>query len=416
MTMRGLVLLLLFPLTAAAQDCASAALQSREAFLYGRFEVRMQSAEGSGLVSSFFLYNRDVNCNWPAVNNEIDIEMTGNLNGSVQFTTHYPFLQSYTYIHPLDFNPHAGLHDYAIEWEPEAVRWFVDGELAYVQDAAYVGGLQHPMRLMMNLWAADSPAWVGPWTFMEAQSVYDEISVYAYTPGEGTAGTADNFSLVWTDACDVLDPERWETNELETFSGNFCTFTSTNLAQVEGQIHFNLTPPLPTTTTPVTFQLDASTTPAGPGDVVYLNGTFNNWCGTCAPMVLVDGTYTRTETLPSGEHEYLFTVNGWSTIGGAPLGSSCDFLPCDEYGNYGVAVLSGQPSTTLPAHCWASCFDCTTCPADGNGDGFVTVTDLMFVLSNFGCLGNCPGDLTADLVVSVSDLLLLLNGFGEPCE
>ena len=399
----GALILALTPVFGAtAQVCSSASLQSREAFLYGRFEVRMQSAEGSGLVSSFFLFNRDVQCNWPAVNNEIDIEMTGNMNASVQFTTHYPFLDSDTHIHPVPFNPHAALHDYAFEWEPGVVRWFVDGELAFVQDAPAVATLQYPMRLMMNLWAANSPSWVGPWTAesMPAHSAYDEIAVYAYTPGSGSAGTDNAFTLLWSDACDALDPMRWETQELEAFTGNFCTFSSASLEADSGQIHFHLTEPPPPTTTLVTFALDASTTPAVPGDVVYLNGTFNNWCGTCAPMSLIDGTYTRTEALPTGQHEYLFTVNGWSTIGGAPLGSPCDHIPCDGYGNYGVAVLADMPDTALPVHCWGSCLDCTTCPAD---------------LAQFGCHGNCPGDLTHDLVVSVADLLLLLNGFGQPC-
>ena len=37
-------------------------LYTKESFLYGRFEVRMKSAEGSGIVSSFFLYNVDQPC------------------------------------------------------------------------------------------------------------------------------------------------------------------------------------------------------------------------------------------------------------------------------------------------------------------------------------------------------------------
>ena len=50
--------------------------------------------------------------------NEIDIEMTGNKNDSVQFTTHHPFGQSTTNIEPVAFNPHVALHDYVIEWTP----------------------------------------------------------------------------------------------------------------------------------------------------------------------------------------------------------------------------------------------------------------------------------------------------------
>ena len=60
-----------------AQDCTGAAISTHESYLYGRYETVMQSAAGSGIVSSFFLYNIETNCNWPAENNEIDVEMTG---------------------------------------------------------------------------------------------------------------------------------------------------------------------------------------------------------------------------------------------------------------------------------------------------------------------------------------------------
>ena len=101
---------------------AGGELYTTEAFLNGRFEVRMRSVEGNGIVSSFFLYNLDLGCNgWPVQNNEIDVEMTGNKNGSVQFTTHRPYLASTTHIEPVKFNPHQDFHDYAIEWIPGRV-------------------------------------------------------------------------------------------------------------------------------------------------------------------------------------------------------------------------------------------------------------------------------------------------------
>ena len=83
---------LLNPRDAHGQNdqCDGGALKTHEAYLYGRFETRMSSTQGSGIVSSFFLYNWDLDCNYPAAVNEIDIEMTGNLDNSVQFTTHHP--------------------------------------------------------------------------------------------------------------------------------------------------------------------------------------------------------------------------------------------------------------------------------------------------------------------------------------
>ena len=44
-------------------QCDGGALKTQEAFLYGRFETRMSSTQGSGIVSSFFLYNWDLDCN-----------------------------------------------------------------------------------------------------------------------------------------------------------------------------------------------------------------------------------------------------------------------------------------------------------------------------------------------------------------
>ena len=38
-------------------QCDGGALKTHDAFLYGRFETRMSSTQGSGIVSSFFLYN-----------------------------------------------------------------------------------------------------------------------------------------------------------------------------------------------------------------------------------------------------------------------------------------------------------------------------------------------------------------------
>jgi len=157
-------------LAAWAQNdqCDGGALKTHDAFLYGRFETRMSSTQGSGIVSSFFLYNWDLGCNWPSENNEIDIEMTGNLDNSVQFTTHHPYLTSVTDIVPTPFNPHTTMVDYAIEWEPTA---------------------------------------------MPGMSRYDYVKYYAYTPGTGNAGTSNNYTLEWVDDFDTLDATRWDQSE-----------------------------------------------------------------------------------------------------------------------------------------------------------------------------------------------------------
>jgi beta-glucanase (GH16 family) len=31
------------------------------------------------------------------------------------------------------FDPAAGFHTYAVEWEPDAIRWYIDGDLTYTR-------------------------------------------------------------------------------------------------------------------------------------------------------------------------------------------------------------------------------------------------------------------------------------------
>lgn len=411
---------------AGAQACASGQVATHEAFLHGRFETRMQSVAGGGVVSAFFLYNLDLGCNWPAQNNEIDIEMTGNRADSVQFTTHYPGPWSVTEIVPLAFDPHAAAHDYAIEWAPGVVRWFVDGTLAYVQDGSYVQGLQYPMRLMMNLWAADAPGWTGVWdpSVMPAQARYGYVRYYAYTPGTGHAGTGNDFTLAWSDDFDVLDTQRWAVSQFGGFGGNFCTFIEPNVAVTDGELRLNLSAPPPVTSSLVRFRVDATALDVQSGDTIYLNGTFNGWCGTCAPMSDGDGdgVWERTVLLEAGVHEYLFTRNGWADIGHAPLGSACDARPCDEWANYGVTVPYGGAPVDTPVHCWASCADCGA--PDADGDGFDDGEDNCTVVSNPAqtdsdgdAIGNvCDPDINAlpagnDCVVNALDLGVLKAAF-----
>ena len=55
------------------------------------------------------------------------------------------------------------------------------------------------------------------------------------------------------------------------------------------------------------------------------------------------------------------------------------------------------------------------CPADVNGDGQITVADVLLLLSDFGCAMDCGGDVDGDDAVTVADILLVLAAFGQPC-
>ena len=287
-----LFLLSVFQVNYAQNDeCDGAAIRTHESYLYGRFETKMKSTQGSGIVSSFFLYNWDIGCNWPEENNEIDIEMTGNMDASVQFTTHHPYQTSVTEIVPTSFNPHEVMTAYAIEWEPNVVRWFIDGELVLEQTHNFIPQLQYPMRIFMNLWAVSLPTWTGEWdpAFLPGMSKYDYVKYYEFTPGFGVYGTNNNYSLVWEDNFDNLDDERWDVDEGGNV-GPLCTFRAQNINVINGELILSITEfSNDQVTKPVKFGVDVSALDLQSNDVVYINGGFNSWCGNCMPLSDDDG-------------------------------------------------------------------------------------------------------------------------------
>ena len=69
------------------------------------------------------------------------------------------------------------------------------------------------------------------------------------------------------------------------------------------------------------------------------------------------------------------------------------------------------------ANAYLSPAACATCPADVNGNGAVEVSDVLLVLSEFGCDTDCNPltDFDGDTAVTVADVLFVLSAFGEGC-
>ncbi len=223
-----------------SQECLGGELRTVDTFIYGRFEVNMKSAEGNGYVSSFFTYHdhwadSDPE-DWDAFTNEIDIEFTGNLNNSVQFTTHHPYW-SQTQIVPINFNPHSEFHNYAVEWTSNSIRWFVDDIEVYSQSQAVINDLIFPQKIMMNLWSAIWEDWVGLWNpdTMPVMAYYDFVKYYEYTPGDGSYGSNNDFTLSWVDEFDIFDDTRWEEAN-HGFNSNYCQFDPLNVLFHDGKM------------------------------------------------------------------------------------------------------------------------------------------------------------------------------------
>ena len=229
-----------------AQQCLGGELRTIDSYTYGRFEVRMKPAIGDGYVSSFFTYHdfwgTSYDGAWQTYINEIDIEFTGNLDNSIQFTTHHPGPWSLTEIQSINFNPHLEYHNYAFEWTPEYVKWFIDGIEVYSQNQDIVDDLNQPHKIMMNLWSAIYEDWVGVWdpSSMPVSSFYDYVKYYEYTEGEGDYGTSNNFTLLWEDDFNELNTQRWE-EATHGFDGNYCQFDPVNVLFHNGEMILFLT-------------------------------------------------------------------------------------------------------------------------------------------------------------------------------
>jgi 1,4-alpha-glucan branching enzyme len=102
------------------------------------------------------------------------------------------------------------------------------------------------------------------------------------------------------------------------------------------------------TTYPVLFRVDLSDyNGSTPINGVFLNGTFNAWCGSCAPMTDAnnDSVWELTVPLAADTFEYKFTINGWSAQETLIPGSSCTFT---AFGFTNRKLLSAVPSAFRP--------------------------------------------------------------------
>lgn len=127
--------------------------RSNETYSYGMYSVCMKAANGSGLISSFFVYTGDP---W----DEIDIEFLGKDTTQVQFNYYTNGVGGHEYVYDLGFDAAEEFHEYAFLWEPDAITWYVDGVEVYT---ATVDIPSHPAQIMMNVWnAKNADGWTGP--------------------------------------------------------------------------------------------------------------------------------------------------------------------------------------------------------------------------------------------------------------
>lgn len=137
---------------------------------YGRIEARLRLPTGQGLWPAFWTLGTDLpEVGWPA-SGEIDImEHIGREPSTVHGTVHGPGYSGADgigrpYVLPGGARFADGFHDFALEWEPGALRWYVD-DVPYATltpDDLPTGApwvFDHPHFLLLNV--AVGGAWPG---------------------------------------------------------------------------------------------------------------------------------------------------------------------------------------------------------------------------------------------------------------
>ena len=228
--------LLLSPWVMGAERGAE--LRTLDSLLYGKFEARYKPAQGEGLVSSFFVYNDDTP-NTPWV--EIDIELLGRFKQVVDMNAMTP--GSHLRTHYVPFNTHLEFFEYGFEWTPDYVAWFINGEEVYRQTANHVADLNHPVKIMMNIWNPVFEDWVGIWDerVLPRFAYYDWVRYASYTPGSGDTGTNNDFTHQWQDEFVGFDTTRWEKSDNHTWNGNQSIFIKENAVFDDGHLILCLT-------------------------------------------------------------------------------------------------------------------------------------------------------------------------------
>lgn len=168
--------------------------QRRGRYHYGRYEVVMRAAPGSGLVSSIFTHTGPSQGGDP--HDEIDIEFLGHRTGELHLNYFTGGKAHGSVYIDLPYDAAEEYQLYAFEWEPDEIRWYVGDQLVYTATAAEHPIPQTPGRLIMNIWTGSENQymWHGRPTFQSGATVGYQCVSYLAAGDEGSQ-CSDSFSF-----------------------------------------------------------------------------------------------------------------------------------------------------------------------------------------------------------------------------
>jgi beta-glucanase (GH16 family) len=174
------------------RDYTSARIKTQGRFSqkYGRIEARIQIPSGRGACPAFWMLGDDYEtAGWPSCG-EIDImESVGSNSGVVQGSLHGP---GYSGLNPLTsaYQLPRGrfsdaYHIFAVEWEPQSVRFYVDDKLYATRKPTDLPSSKHwvydhPFFIVLNLAVGGNmPGDPDESTVFPQRMLVDYVRVYA---------------------------------------------------------------------------------------------------------------------------------------------------------------------------------------------------------------------------------------------
>ncbi len=229
---------LVFIVPGFGKDYMGAELFSNNKVKYGRFEIRMMAAYGSGTLSTFFTYYDDSYMGLPEPWREIDIEVLGKDKHAFQsniITGDAANRVTSEEIHEFNTDLTSRFHTYTVEWTPDYIAYFFNGkEVRRTTGQQVIDCRDKEQSYRFNTWISDVPEWVGTFdpSILPIYQYINWIKFYDYTPGSGENGS--DFSFSWEDNFDTFDSNRWSKADW-TFDGNLVDFSPNNIV-VQGGV------------------------------------------------------------------------------------------------------------------------------------------------------------------------------------
>jgi beta-glucanase (GH16 family) len=159
----------------------SAAIQTREEFLYGRWEARLKPSSVPGVLNSFYTIDWDNTADnissSDGTKQEIDIEFLtfafGKDTGKVHCAVHEQNKKSFETNPdvPVSFNPSDDFHVWGFDITPEKIEWFVDSKIlkTYTYRDSFPS-VTTPYQLKLNVWSAKN--WINGPPQADVEAVY----------------------------------------------------------------------------------------------------------------------------------------------------------------------------------------------------------------------------------------------------